>query len=497
MPPIDAACLFEEHEPNAQTVNESKALTPNQKKKRRHKLAKLGAQKVVSTNKSDSCVSDSTFEPAASQASTTAFAILHPSNLLSSRASVAGLAADLMASVTSELSTDVAPSASTAESDIGTALPKTTQPAASVLHNKKATPTVSNSAWSEAAASCASGHGAMQRQQHPITAPHLPERTPAQLATPAPEPDQAALPSSCHSGLICRRDMSAAALAVHASFVPQNVHSSTVSPPITDAQEAEPSTKRQKRVFLHGNYNRYYGYRLGSELEEDPRLQVLDRRWFHGKRCLDIGCNEGVITLAAVQRFAPLSMLGVDIDGGLIKTACRALSKQRTEASNLHQRLTRHMTSAEVGDRPAAQRKAAAAAVRAFANVWFTCEDFASSAHTPQSLDTIMCLSVTKWVHLNQGDEGLKRLFVKVKESLVPGGWFVLEPQPWRSYQQARRKQDMSAAPFARLDMLQLRPEAFPDYLEQELGFVLARELHVATSSAGFNRPMYLFQRGM
>ena len=99
------------------------------------------------------------------------------------------------------------------------------------------------------------------------------------------------------------------------------------------------------------------------------------------------------------------------------------------------------MTSAEVGDRPAAQRKAAAAAVRAFANVWFTCEDFASSAHTPQSLDTIMCLSVTKWVHLNQGDEGLKRLFVKVKESLVPGGWFVLEPQPWRSYQQARRKQ--------------------------------------------------------
>ncbi len=52
---------------------------------------------------------------------------------------------------------------------------------------------------------------------------------------------------------------------------------------------------------------------------------MLDRRWFHGKRCLDIGCNEGVITLAAVQRFAPLSMLGVDIDEGLIKTACRCV----------------------------------------------------------------------------------------------------------------------------------------------------------------------------
>ena len=52
---------------------------------------------------------------------------------------------------------------------------------------------------------------------------------------------------------------------------------------------------------------------------------MLDQRWFHGKRCLDIGCNEGVITLAAVQRFAPLSMLGVDIDEGLIKTACRCV----------------------------------------------------------------------------------------------------------------------------------------------------------------------------
>ena len=57
--------------------------------------------------------------------------------------------------------------------------------------------------------------------------------------------------------------------------------------------------------------------------------------------------------------------------------------------------------------------------------------------------------------------------------------------------------QDMSAAPFARLDLLQLRPEGFVEYLEQELGFTLARELHVAVSSAGFNRPMYLLQRGM
>lgn len=120
--------------------------------------------------------------------------------------------------------------------------------------------------------------------------------------------------------------------------------------------------------------------------------------------------------------------------------SCRALSKQRTDASQLHQRLLRH-AAAELGERPAAQRKAAAAAVRGFANTYFTCQDFANSQHASHSLDNIMCLSVTKWVHLNQGDEGLKRLFGKVADALAPGGWFILEPQPWRSYKQARRKQ--------------------------------------------------------
>ncbi|KAA6425547.1 MAG: hypothetical protein FRX49_04444 [Trebouxia sp. A1-2] len=479
MPATDSPCPVTRGAPDVPPVANSKTLTENQKKKRRHKLAKLAARQQASVSLSESCVSDSTVAPAASEASNTAFA--NNRQALISRASVAGLAADPMASTgPDDRVTAAEPSTSTAESNIGTGRLTVEQAAPSALQPKNLSVQVSSSVCSRMVASCASA--SPSTREHPNSASPV-TTSPAQLATHALKPDPVAPACRPPVSLICRIDMSAAALAVHASFVPQAVHTSSASPPDTDAHEAEQSAKRQKRVFIHGNYNRYYGYRL-------------DRRWFHGKRCLDIGCNEGVITLAAVQRFAPMSMLGVDIDEGLIKTACRALSKQRTEASNLHQRLTRHTSSGQPGDRPAAQRKAAAAAVRAFANVWFTCEDFAASQHTPQSLDTIMCLSVTKWVHLNQGDEGLKRLFGKVKEALVPGGWFILEPQPWRSYQQARRKQDMSAAPFAKLDMLKLRPEGFPDYLEQELGFMLARELHVATSSAGFNRPMYLFQRG-
>jgi 7SK snRNA methylphosphate capping enzyme len=48
-------------------------------------------------------------------------------------------------------------------------------------------------------------------------------------------------------------------------------------------------------------------------------------------------------------------------------------------------------------------------------------------------------------VHLNGGDAGLIRLFERVHALLRPGGRFLLEPQPWRSYKSAMHKQARAA----------------------------------------------------
>ncbi len=53
---------------------------------------------------------------------------------------------------------------------------------------------------------------------------------------------------------------------------------------------------------------------------------------------------------------------------------------------------------------------------------------------TRPQYDVIMCLSVTKWIHLNWGDEGLKRMFRKIYLNLRPSGRLLLEPQAWDSY---------------------------------------------------------------
>jgi 7SK snRNA methylphosphate capping enzyme len=56
------------------------------------------------------------------------------------------------------------------------------------------------------------------------------------------------------------------------------------------------------------------------------------------------------------------------------------------------------------------------------------------------TFDTIICFSVTKWIHLNGGDEALQALLARVHSLLAPNGRFILEPQQWVSYRKAVKK---------------------------------------------------------
>lgn len=107
--------------------------------------------------------------------------------------------------------------------------------------------------------------------------------------------------------------------------------------------------------------------------------------------------------------------------------------------------------------------------------------------------DVILCLSVTKWVHLNWGDAGLKRMFKRAYRHLRPGGLFILEPQPWESY--GRRKK-LTETIFRNYRNISLKPEHFTSYLTNEVGFTSYEYAGAPKSSVkGFQRPIYLFHK--
>jgi 7SK snRNA methylphosphate capping enzyme len=279
------------------------------------------------------------------------------------------------------------------------------------------------------------------------------------------------------------------------------------APSPSTAGAATGAAARAALASPYGNYLRYYGVRLGPVADAagvaggprggaaDPRLALLERGWFARRRCLDVGCNEGVVTLALAARHGARSMVGVDVDARLVSRACARLRDARRAAAA-------RAAAARAPGEPPGERRAARAAARALAATWFVAGDILSARGDPGSVDTLTALSVVKWIHLHGGDAGLRAFFARVRELLAPGGLFVLEPQPWSSYRAAAAKvrrggaaaAAFPAAYFHRHEELALRPEGFEALLVEEFGFRLVRRLAPPAGAAGgFDRPLLLF----
>jgi 7SK snRNA methylphosphate capping enzyme len=78
----------------------------------------------------------------------------------------------------------------------------------------------------------------------------------------------------------------------------------------------------KSKEFIFGNYDRYY-YKRYLEALKDPRLSVFKTEWFKDKRCLDIGCNDGTLTIMIAVCYQPKIIEGVDIDFRLIGKALK------------------------------------------------------------------------------------------------------------------------------------------------------------------------------
>lgn len=261
-----------------------------------------------------------------------------------------------------------------------------------------------------------------------------------------------------------------------------------------------------------GNYHGYYNKR--GRPEEDSRLKIMQSDWFHHKVCLDIGCNDGQFTLQLAEHFQPRSILGIDLDPHLIESAKSRVKRIRYSLKQKEQQSaegeggrraevdelvgkgkTTSLARAFMPRNLALKRNTltiASDSLLAFPdNATFAVKDvFSLSCHGDGRYDTVLCLSMTKWVHLNRGDQGLLELFGILQDLIKPSGRLILEYQPWKSYE--KRRKNMAEA----LQAICIKPCEFEDVLTKQFSFELEHRLGPSEEEAvGFNRPVLVLRK--
>lgn len=231
-----------------------------------------------------------------------------------------------------------------------------------------------------------------------------------------------------------------------------------------------------------GNFINYYQFNSAEErlrllpttTTAEPQTAAIDENvWSQAAAdcpatepyiVLDVGCNAGNFTQLLYRDFlrqhcsdaaaldAPqraVHILGVDIDAQLIERA-REQNQHTANVSYLCADVMDADAAAQIGGHLDA--------------VWPGRRRF----------NAVFCMSVSMWIHLNHGDEGLAAFLRRVSEW---SALLVIEPQPWKCYGTAVRRQRRAAGaggrPFERFDGLRWRrdvEERIDGYLVAECG---------------------------
>ncbi|KAI7889258.1 Bicoid-interacting protein 3-domain-containing protein [Mucor mucedo] len=227
----------------------------------------------------------------------------------------------------------------------------------------------------------------------------------------------------------------------------------------------------------------------------DHRIDMLDPTLFNGKYILDIGCTSGNIAIALARKYKLAYIKGVDIDETLIKKAINNLRATyslrkpgETVPESFDLSLRSHYFPQSMTNMFGMIPMAVPPNFPKTEFPWtvdFEAVDWAKDVYDENEpkYDTLMALSVTKWIQLHHGDKGLKSFFKKCYDALREGGTLVLEPIEIK-FKKMAKKLHVEKVDYHFL------PEHYHDFLIHQLGF---REMQDLGCPKGSKTPILLF----
>jgi len=263
-------------------------------------------------------------------------------------------------------------------------------------------------------------------------------------------------------------------------------------------------------------------------------LSAFREEWIRDRVCMDIGCNEGLVTIAVAAKWFSKKMTGIDIDKALIKRAGRNLyQKMKTLKLDRGRGKLMHLLaicsyilcltrqSRTFPGEEAGRNHGSNASSEALRNVEFKCENILKADLAPESFDTIICLSLVKWIHLCYGDQGVTDLFrvmnstLKKKVSIHTNsplsspltlvftckGLLILEYQNWKSYKNTSKNSELQgyfkSGEMHKPSDLSIKPGQLTMLLES-IGMKLIETNDVSKHSLQRtfqNRPLWVFRK--
>ncbi|KAI8978640.1 Bicoid-interacting protein 3-domain-containing protein [Pilobolus umbonatus] len=284
--------------------------------------------------------------------------------------------------------------------------------------------------------------------------------------------------------------------------------SATASIPKGEGDEEENKRGQSIRQKLAKRaYGNFIGYYIGKHAVDgfkvDPRIDLLDKSLFKNKRVLDIGCNSGNITIAIAKLFQPAYVKGVDLDFGLIRLANsnlkRTYSLQNPHTINQEDSIDLSLRFAYFPQSVCKMHGLLPFSVPPTYprtqfphNIEFKYADWLQNTED-EAFDTILALSLVMWIHLNNGDEGLKKMFRKMYDALSPGGVLVLQPPEFSAYKKRAKALNLDVE-----KRFLFRPEHYTDYLLNEVGFKECIDLSTPAPEGeeeGYSTNLLLFKK--
>ena len=253
-------------------------------------------------------------------------------------------------------------------------------------------------------------------------------------------------------------------------------------------QEARKKRRLQRAVltdaeYVHGNYASYYSRR---SLETDHRVAAMSLRktiFAPQPTWLDIGCNTGQLSNAIASAVSASRLVGIDIDKSLTDRATAALPNAFEKDADFFPLSVLGLNGEDKEGKRSTEFKAV--------NIVNSKEEVpcarggecgvCGAERIPGipvgvcQYDVVSLFSVAKWVHLHYGDSGIQYAFCRIHSLLKVGGYFVFEPQTWKSYRKAIQR--ITTAEFKKRDIeIKMNPKDFDPFLKG-LGFTLLEDM--------------------